>query len=350
MKTLRNLFLLPAVCCLSVSLMAAGSLDGVSIKMDEGDFIYQSAPFPSCHASTIVETSDGMLAAWFGGTYEKHPDVSIYTSAYRNGKWSEPVMVADGVENKLIRNPTWNPVLFKRDNGDIILYYKVGPSVTKWVGVYKISTDEGKTWSKELRIPDNLLGPIKNKPVKSPDGGILYPTSVEDNLGWRVYMEHSKQDLSDWGKVTLDNNGFNAIQPSVLFYPGGKMQILCRSKENKVVESWSGDGGKTWSKMEATSLPNPNSGTDAVTTKEGVQLIIYNPLIRGEKYPQGRERLNIAASYDGKTWKDLIVLEDQKDGEYSYPAIIQAEDGSVWITYTYRREKVKYAKLKLTVK
>ena len=211
-------------------------LDGISAKVVETDLIYQSEPYPSCHASTIVDTGEGMLAAWFGGTNEKHPDVCIYAAFYINGKWDKPFLVAEGVENQLIRNPCWNPVLFKRDNGDIILYYKVGPSPTTWYGAYKISQDNGKTWSKAYRIPNNLLGPIKNKPVKSLQGGILYPTSIEDDLGWRIYLEHSAQDLSDWKKIEIDNGEFNAIQPSILFYNDGRMQLLCRSRNQKIVE------------------------------------------------------------------------------------------------------------------
>jgi alpha-L-fucosidase len=270
-----------------------------------------------------------------------NPDVCIYSASLVNGVWSKPTMIADGVENNLIRNPCWNPVLYKRDNGDILLYYKIGPTPTKWFGAYKLSTDNGKTWSKEYRIPHNLLGPIKNKPVKSLDGGILYPTSIEDDLGWRIYLEHSNQDLSDWKKIEIDNGKFNAIQPSVLFYEDGRLQLLCRSKNKCLVESWSYDGGKSWTKVQATSLPNNNSGTDAVTLSGNIQLLIYNPIT------EGRNKLAVAASVDGKNWKDLIILEDQAEGEFSYPAIIQTSDNNIHVTYTYNRVKIKYINLKL---
>lgn len=181
------------------------------------EFIYENAPFPQCHASTIVETEDGLLAAWFGGTKEKNPDVCIYTSEKKEGEWSTPVLVADGLMNDTLRYPCWNPVLFKRDNGDIILYYKVGPSPREWWGLYKISKDNGKTWSEETPIPDNLLGPIKNKPERLADGTILYPTSYETNEYWAIYTETSDQYLKNWKKTEIDNNGFNAIQPTILF-------------------------------------------------------------------------------------------------------------------------------------
>ncbi len=335
----------PFLCLLTGILLTTGVSTGKAqtgpdrIKgtvIDSG-FVYLNEPYPSCHASTLTDTGEGILAAWFGGTYEKHPDVCVYAAFYRNGQWEKPFQVADGVEDKLIRNPCYNPVLYKRENGDIILYYKIGPSPTKWFGVYKISTDNGQTWSDERRIPDNLLGPIKNKPVKAPDGGILYPTSVEDDLGWRIYMEHSKQDLTDWKKIAIDNNGFNAIQPAVLLYPDGRLQLLCRSREKRVVESWSSDGGKSWSKVEATTLPNNNSGLDAVTLSDRkTQLLVYNPI------EKGRNKLALAASFDGKQWRDLLILEDKPAGEFSYPAIIEGNDGKIYITYTYNRQLVKY--------
>lgn len=315
---------------------AVEAQSSMSANVVKSGFIYEKEPYPSCHASTVVDTGEGLLAAWFGGTYERHPDVSIYAAFYRDGKWEKPVMIADGVENELLRNPCWNPVLFKRDNGDIILYYKGGPSPAKWYGVYKISTDNGKTWSKEKRIPNNLLGPIKNKPIKAPNGSILYPTSIEDDQGWRIHMEYSNQDLSGWKKIEIDNGSYDAIQPSVLFHTDGRLQLLCRSKNQKIVESWSSDGGKSWSKVEATDLPNNNSGTDAVTLADGNHLLVYNPIIKG------RNKLALAMSHDGKTWKDLLMLEDHDSGEYSYPAIIQTGDGKVIITYTYNREKIKY--------
>ncbi|MDR1779891.1 MAG: exo-alpha-sialidase [Tannerella sp.] len=324
--------------CTAIAALSATAEEPVSLKVMETGFIYANEPYPSAHASTIVDTGNGVLAAWFGGSYERHPDVCIYGAFYRNGKWDKPFRIADGVEHELLRNPCWNPVLFKRDNGDIILYYKIGPSPSKWCGVYKISQDGGMTWSDEKRIPDNLLGPIKNKAIRMADGKILYPTSIEDDLGWRVYMEYSNQDLSGWEKTEIDNNGFDAIQPTVLFHSDGRLQLLCRSKNRKIVESWSSDNGKTWSKLEATVLPNNNSGIDAVTLADGAtHLLVYNPLT------EGRNKLSVAVSTDGTNWRDMLTLEDAPRGEFSYPAIIQGVNGDIYVTYTYNRETVKFA-------
>lgn len=337
-------FMLAISFCFSLSckagIMTDRGLDELSLQLVDSGFVNPNATYKSSHASTLVDCGGSILAAWFGGSYEKHPDVCIYVASKEKGVWQRDRMVADGVETELIRNPCWNPVLFKRENGDIVLYYKVGPSPSKWYGAYKVSTDQGKSWSEEHRISGNLLGPIKNKPVSVPSG-ILYPTSIEDDQHWTVHMEFSNVDLSEWKKIEVDNGCFDAIQPTILTYPNNRLQILCRSKNQVITESWSEDMGRTWSEMQATSLPSNNSGIDAVTLSNGIQILIYNPIV------EGRNKLSVAASIDGKTWKDLIILEDQPSGEFSYPAIIQGDDGKIYATYTYNREKIKYVVMEI---
>jgi len=303
------------------------------------EFIYEDAPFKSCHASTIAETPTGLVAAWFGGPYEKHPDVGIWVARHVEGRWSDPVEVADGVQHTTKRYPCWNPVLFQPKSGPLMLFYKVGPDPRRWWGMLTTSSDGGKNWEQPRRLPEGIDGPVKNKPIQLSDGAILCGSSTENN-GWRIHFERTDDLGRTWSRVGPINSGreFNAIQPSLLTYADGRMQILCRSRENHVTESWSDDGGRTWSDMAATSLPNPNSGTDAVTLKDGRQLLVYNHSNRKDR---GREFLNVAVSNDGKTWQAALVLEDQS-GEYSYPAVIQTSDGLVHTTYTYQRKKVKH--------
>jgi predicted neuraminidase len=307
------------------------------------EFIYESAPFPSCHASTIIETPECIAAAWFGGTHEQHEDVEIWLSRKLNGKWITPVSIADGIQEDGKRYPCWNPVLFQIPGGKLILFYKVGPNPREWWGIIKTSGDNGKTWSEAQKLPEGFLGPIKNKPVLLENGSIISPSSSEHN-GWRIHFEISADMAESWKMIgPLNNSGkFNIIQPSILNYGSGRLQALCRSIENRVVSLWSEDYGKNWSEPETTGLPNPNSGTDAVTLKNGLQLIVYNHSER-KKDEWGGERtpLNIAVSSDGKDWKQVLTLEDEP-GEYSYPAVIQTEDGLIHIIYTWKREKIKH--------
>lgn len=311
-----------------------------SPKVITSEFIYESAPFPSCHASTLIETPEGIMASWFGGTYERHPDVSIYTALRSPGGWSQPDMVADGVENEVFRNPTWNPVLFHTQPGELVLFYKEGPNPREWWGLYKSSQDEGKTWSKAVQIPPGFLGPVKNKSVQLSNGKLLHPSSYEINGVWTSHVEITDPELETWEKHEL-TGPFGAIQPTILFHADGKLQILCRTQQNVIATAWSSDNGETWTELESTGLVHNNSGIDAVTLENGYHLLLCNPI------PKGRQKLSLLGSADGKNWEEVLVLEDEKEGEFSYPAIIQAKDGTVHLTYTWNREKIKYVHLSL---
>src|SRR5256885_758467 len=105
----------------------------------KAEFIFETAPFPSCHASTIAETKSGLVAAWFGGTAERNPDVCIYAARQKEGQWTAPIKVADGVGFATNRLPTWNPVLFQSKNGPLLLFYKVGPAPAAWWGMMMMS-------------------------------------------------------------------------------------------------------------------------------------------------------------------------------------------------------------------
>ena len=316
-------------------------LDAVGVQVLSEEFIYEEAAFPSCHASTVVETEEGLLAAWFGGSYESHPDVSIYCASNDGSGWTAPRLAADGVVSDELRYPCWNPVLFRLADGRIALFYKVGPNPREWWGEYRLSADEGKTWGPRTALPEGILGPIKNKPLAMPDGRILYPTSVEYTPDcWRVFIESSAKDLTDWKTTEIDNNGFNAIQPTLFLYKG-KLEMLCRTQEGVLAKASSADFGKTWTPLEDSGLENNNSGIDGVVMKDGLRLLVCNPL------RQGRNKLALLGSYDGVEWRTLLTLEDQPSGEFSYPAIICRKDGTVDITYTYNRVRIKHVRLRL---
>jgi predicted neuraminidase len=337
-----------------LSLAAANSLFAADPGLVSSGFIYETAPFPQCHASTIVEaTGRQFVAAWFGGTREKHPDVGIWVSRQENGKWTTPVEVANGVQyhksdGTLHRHPTWNPVLFQPKSGPLMLFYKAGPTPQTWWGMLTTSADGGKTWAEPRRLPENILGPIKNKPVQLPNGDILCPTSNETDESkskWSVHFERTRDFGRTWEFIGPVNDGLaiQAIQPSILFLGGDKLLAIGRSRQDRVFEVRSDDGGKTWGPMTLGSLPNNNSGTDALTLKDGRHLIVYNH-IGGTPGKWGGKRtpLNLAVSKGAKTWQAALILESDP-GEYSYPAIIQASDGLVHITYTWKRQRVKHA-------
>lgn len=312
------------------------------------EFIYEDAPFPSAHASTVVETDTGLVAAWFGGTEEGDPDVGIWLSRHDGTRWSEPVEVANGLQSDGTRHPCWNPVLFRPADGPLLLFYKVGPNPRAWWGLVRTSTDHGRTWSAAARLPDGILGPIRAKPVELTSGALLAGSSTE-HAGWVAHMERVQPATGGaWSIDTLaspsawrrsaalnDPDEFAAIQPTILVHSPTRLQILCRSRQQVITQAWSNDGGETWSPMVATTLPNPSAGIDALRLSDGRFLLVYNPT------PRGRRQLAVAVSVDGQTWRRGMMLEDAP-GEYSYPATIQTEDGLIHVTYTWRRQRIKH--------
>ncbi|WP_273275835.1 sialidase family protein [Maribacter polysiphoniae] len=314
------------------------------------EFIYEidKAPTPECHASTVAVSNGVVVASWFGGTKEKNKDVGIWVARRTNGKWSSPIEIINGVQEDGTRYPCWNPVLFKPKGKPLYLFYKVGPSPQEWWGLYMTSKDNGQTWSEPTELPKGILGPIKNQPIQLADGTILSPSSNETTSGdWTVHLEYSMDSANTWTKSKPLNlpEEFGAIQPVILNYGNGKLQVLSRTKNGVVSENWSDDHGKTWSAMTATSLPNPNSGIDGTSLLDGRQFLVYNPTDKnwGDRVP-----LSIGLSKDGKNWDRVLDLEplrentDKEGEEYSYPTALQAEDGKIHIVYTWNRKTVKY--------
>jgi len=334
-----------------------------------GEFIFEpgSAPFPECHASTIVALKNReLMAAWFGGTKEGAPDVAIWGSRRVNGKWSAPV--------ELEREkgfPSWNPVLFHTKDGRLWLYYKVGPSPSQWAAGRKFSDDEGKTWSAEERLPAGLLGPIRAKPLVLDDGTIVSGSSVEAHETWAAWVERSTDGGKTWAKIgpitvsreadaaetraadpPKDAPGWAAdkgprkyvgiIQPSVISLGGTHLRLYARSRTlaSKVAVADSMDNGVTWTQARFIDVPQNNSGLDVVRLADGRIVMIFN------NTTVGRTPLNLAVSTDGEHFRVFATLEDTV-GQYSYPAIIQGFDGSLEMTYTWQRKSIKYVHLAL---
>ena len=300
------------------------------------EMIAKKMPVAGVHASTLAEIEGGIMTAWFGGAEEGAYDVIIWTSRNEGEGWSKPKPAADGVdEAKRIQYPCWNPVLFKQSSGTLLLFYKVGPTPRQWWGMLRKSQDDGLTWEKPIRLPAGYVGPVKNKPIELANSTLLCPSSLED-AGWRVQMERYVQNRY-WSKTKALNSplDYAAIQPTLLAYPDGSIQALCRTKSGRLTECWSSDSGKKWTRMKRTQLPNPNAGADGTVMADGRALLVYNHTRRG------RSPLNVSVSKDGKTWEAALVLENQP-GEYSYPAVIQTSDSNVHVTYTHNRTNIKH--------
>jgi alpha-L-rhamnosidase len=204
----------------------------------------------------------------------------------------------------------------------------------------KRSTNYGANWNAPEKLPDGILGPIRNQPYVVGDT-LICPSSTEKN-GWKVHFEYTTNNGRSWtkGPDLNDANPITGIQPAVLNHGKGVLQALTRSQNGTINETWSDDNGKTWAPLKQTGLINNNSSIDAITLQDGRHLLVYNQCDAPSRSP-----LNVAISNDGKTWDPLLELENEMGAEFSYPYLIQTKDQKIHITYTWKRKKIKYVVL-----
>ena len=361
-------------------------------------------------ASIVETRKGDLVATYFGGKHERNPDVCIYVSIKKNGakEWGKPILAADGVFADGSRKACWNPVITEMPNGELWLFFKIGTKVADWTGWLTKSKDGGKTWSKREALPEGFLGPVKNKPEIINDR-LLCPSSTEVN-GWKFHMEIYDLKTKQWKYVgpieaemamrcenmpagsglpaattpnaattpatldatpattpnasalgkkedieapdaggVADKSGMHpidCIQPSILKLKDGRLQVLMRTRNGKIGTSFSSDNGDSWTKVTLLDVPNNQSGTDAVTLKDGRHVLIYNNFETLPGTKKGvRTPLSIAISDDGTHWRHALTLEDSPISQYSYPSIIQGKDGKLHAVYTWRRLRIAYKEI-----
>ncbi len=358
---------------LIVALCAALSLAAAYGQSANDRFIFQPLSSgkaqpgtqPDNHASTVVELQGGdVMVAWFAGTREGASDVAIYGARLHAGVWSVPIELAraHGVA-------CWNPVLFHTRDGRLWLYYKYGESPSTWLGARKVSADEGRTWTTQEHLPSGILGPIKDKTLVLNDGVIVSGSSLEA-ANWTTWIERSTDSGSTWtrfGPIKVPEaidapddaaiaatkevaappvNGVSTkiyppsattvgiIQPTVVSLSDHHLRFYARSRTRsaRIATADSSDDGKTWGAVHFLALPNPNSGIDAVRLRDGRVVLAFN-----NSYNK-RTPLNLAVSADAEHFKIFMTLEDGP-GQYSYPAIVQAANGDLLVTYSHGAAK-----------
>ncbi len=300
--------------------------------------------FNECHAVSAVELPSGnFIACWFAGTKEGNSDVDIWIARQINKIWQPP--------RKLIANEDalWNPVLFY-DDDTLTLFYRQGVTIGEWKTLMRTSKDEGETFSEAQKLPDGFMGPIKNKPIKMSNGQWLCGGSIEPE--WECLMEVYSPATNTWEcsvKLQVPGSDMNSgiIQPTLWESFPGHIHALMRSSLESIYRSDSSDFGKTWCSPYKIDLPSNNSGIDLVKTPAGELILAYNPIAEnwGKRSP-----LILSLSEDnGKTWPCHYTLEEEEDfdpedryrGRYSYPAIINSQNG-VTCFYTYNRKQIRY--------
>jgi predicted neuraminidase len=320
-------------------------------------------PFKCCHASHLAVLGDGsVLAVWFAGSREGADDVSIWFSRRVQSSWSEPVRLEDAVQL-----PHWNPVLFTKEDGQLLLFYKVGRLLKEWYTLLRQSDDGGVTWSSPVELVEGDRGgrgTVRNKLIVLSDGTWLAPSSSEDGI-WSASVDRSADLGQSWSMsekicipeldyANLDKvesgipvseqsfYGKGVIQPTLWESAPGHVHMLLRSTECRIYRSDSSDYGLTWSDAYPTELPNNNSGIDVVKMDSGMLVLVYNPV--GVNWGPRSPLVLRTSSDNGATWANEWALESE-EGEFSYPAIL-ARGQDLFITYTWKRESIAFRQLR----
>lgn len=314
------------------------------MKRIQKQFIFTASVTPfECHASTIIKLSDGhFIAAWFGGSKEGNPDVAIWSAVCENNIWQQPKILSAETDT-----PHWNPVLFACGDGKISLFYKIGTPIADWKTMVMRSSDGGKSWSEAAElVPGDVSGgrgPVKNKPLLLPTGRILAPASTEQGR-WLCFADISDDRGRTFRKAPIPaQDDANMIQPSFWQSDNGSIHALMRTDKGFIYRSDSADGGESWCNAYPTVMPNNNSGLDCVKAANGNVYLVCNPV--GKNWGAHSPLTLFVSSDDGEHFEKLIDLETEP-GEYSYPAIIADKD-RLYITYTYKRQKIAFVEIEI---
>jgi len=318
----------------------------------------------SAHACSLATTPDGsLLVAWFAGSREGAADVSIRMHRYPArwfGSWRTALDRAQlqALTHRVVRK-LGNPVVWCAPDGTLHLFV-VSVGIGGWSGsavTHLRSPDGGRTWGEARRL---VLAPLLNlgtlvraQPVAMADGSIGLPAYHEFIHKHGLWVQ-----LSPDGRVLRTaamHGGPRSLQPSVVPLDGTRaVAMLRRGSDGRgarldtptvptVLRSITDDGGGRWTGPQATEVPNPDSGVALLGLPDGSLLMACNPLARG------RHVLALMRSTDdGVTWTQASVVEDgPADAEYSYPCLACSPDGSVLLSYTFRRERIRVRTFRL---
>jgi predicted neuraminidase len=352
------------------------------------------------HASAIVECPNGdLLVCWFNGSGERTADdVKVEGARLRKGanQWSPRFTLADTPGY-----PDTNCTMFIDPSGRLwlmwptimanlwesaLMKYKISSSYTqdgspKWDLQEVLHVTPGPEFEETVK---RVLDEWEAKQPLSPEAPRetlqaymsrirkLAADKLSRRIGWMTRahpfvftLPSGKQRLivplysdgfsfslmaisDNWGQTWHTSTpliGGGNIQPSIVRRKDGTLYTLMRDNgpaPKRLQQSFSRDNGETWSPVTDSELPNPGSGAEIIGLRNGHWALIYNDTERD------RNSLTVAISDDeGKTWRWKRQLEfdppGSEAGQFHYPSIIQARDGSLHASYSYhlRRKDVE---------
>lgn len=189
----------------------------------------RSQAFKTVAMPSIIELDRGeMLVTFMGGISAGKLDTACYTSRLYadDDTWATP-KVAVAAKSGI---PCWNPVLLKLPEGEVILFYKRGPSRESWSGFLRRSADGGDTWGREEPLPAGIIGPAKNKPLILPeDQSLLCPSSALSFEAAASYVEKTPDFGRHWSRhgpiIAEEGSPLGGVDPSIYFTDDGTLVV-----------------------------------------------------------------------------------------------------------------------------
>lgn len=310
---------------------------------------------PYKHPACLTDLANGDLyLVYYGGSGEYGVDTSVYGSRLKKGTktWTPP----RGIAHDPFRS-AGNGVVWQSPDGLVWLFYNVRYGAT-WSTTrvqFKVSKDDGETWSDASMLLDEAGSMVRNRPITLSNGNYLLGVYHEtgDDPEFTGPDTHSffmsfnpKETQKGWTRLGGIKSPKGNMQPAAVETSPGHLIAYCRRAGDYnpktigyIVGSESRDGGKTWAEGKDTPFPNPNAAVDLIKLKSGNLLLIYNDSMNS------RTPLTLAVSKDGgATWPIKKNLRDDPKNEYGYPIILQTPDGRIHAMYTTdRRSTVHHA-------
>ena len=297
----------------------------------------------------VERASTGRLwATWYTGGDNEGPfnHVVLVTSDNDDQPWSQPVLVIDPPGK--VR--AYDPVLWLDPTGTLWLFWAQSfEGYDGRAGVWAITTSTphlpNPQWSPPRRIADGIM---MNKPTVTRDGKWLFPIAVWSNKGPggsgpesdnavrrpAVYLstDHGKT-ITRLGDTDLENRTYD--EHMTVERTDGSLWMLLRTLYG-IGESFSTDGGKTWSHGRPAHLTGPSTRFFIRRLASGRLLMVNHVRFANpdKSHPWDNARKNLAALLsddDGKTWPHELMLDQRF--RVSYPDGIQSPDGVIRIIY-----------------